>query len=44
MGILNIYNKMICHRFKYFSGQHMLFVLLSLIDCHFNQDIFHVWS
>jgi hypothetical protein len=44
MGILNIYNEMMCHRVKYFSGQHMLFVLFSLIECHFNQDIFHVRS
>jgi hypothetical protein len=44
MGILNIYNQMTCHGVKYFSGQHMLFVLFSLIDCHFNQDIFHVRS
>jgi hypothetical protein len=43
MGILHIYNQMMGHRVKSFSGQHMLFVLFSLIDCHFNQDIFHLW-
>jgi hypothetical protein len=44
MGILNIYNQIICLRVKYFSGQHTLFVLLSLIDCHFKKDIIQVWS
>jgi hypothetical protein len=44
MGILNIYKQMMCHRVKYFSGQYVLFVLFSLIDCHFNQDIFHLQS